>query len=134
MSSQKPYVGNIPAETVDNSNFRQVIYTGPKSQLVLMSLKPGEDIGAEVHQVDQFFRFEAGTGRAIVDGQDYEVVDGSALLVPAGASHNVENTGSVDLKFYTLYAPPNHIDGRIHLTKSEAEADTEDEEFGHRSS
>ncbi len=132
MANQKPYHHNIETETSENNNFRKVIYTGPNSQLVLMSLVPGEDIGEEVHQVDQFFRFEAGEGKAVVGGEDYQVSDGVAVLVPAGATHNVINTGTDKLKFYTLYAPANHIDGRVHQTKAEAEADTEDEEFGHR--
>jgi mannose-6-phosphate isomerase-like protein (cupin superfamily) len=95
-----------------------------------MSLLPGEDIGAEVHHVDQFFRFEAGEGKAVIDGREYPVGNGIAVLVPAGSEHNIINTGSESLKLYTVYAPANHIDGRVHHTKADAVADTEDEEAG----
>lgn len=125
------YFGNIEQETTDNKDFRRVIFTGPNSQLVLMTLLPGEDIGAEVHHVDQFFRIESGQGKAVVNGKEYEVEDGSALLVPSGLEHNIINTGMEPLNLYTLYSPANHIDGRVHPTKSDALADTEDEEFGH---
>ncbi len=126
------YHGNIEQETTENNNFRKVIHTAPHSQLVLMSLLPGEDIGAEVHTVDQFFRIDVGEGVATVDGIEYAVSDGFALLVPAGAEHNIKNTGLTSLKLYTIYAPANHIDGRVHATKDEAIADTEDEAFGHQ--
>jgi len=125
------YAENIEHETLGNDNFRKVIFTGNNSQLVLMSLLPGEEIGAEVHNVDQFFRFEAGDGKAVVDGKEYSVRDGSAILVPSGLKHNIINTGSKPLKLYTVYAPANHIDGRIHATKADAMADQEDEDFGH---
>lgn len=126
-----PFHGNIEELTLANNNFRQVIYTGPKSQLVLMSLKPGEDIGVETHnKVDQFFRVEAGEGKAIINGTEYPLVDGVAVIVPAGSEHNFINTGSSDLKMYTIYTPPNHIDGRVHATKADAVADAEDEAFG----
>ena len=129
-NKQAPYCENIEKLTLENTDFRRVLYTAQHCQLVLMSLLPGEDIGAEVHHVDQFFRFEAGEGRAIVDGQEYLIRDGTALLVPAGANHNILNTGSKPMKLYTVYAPANHIDGRIHKTKSEAIIDAEDEKFG----
>jgi len=123
----KGYVTNIEKDTIENSNFRKVLYTAPNSQLVLMTLKPGEEIGAEVHKLDQFFRFEEGVGKVVLDGVEHEVQDGSAVIVPAGANHNVINTGSGDLKLYTIYSPPEHRDGVIHKTKAEAEADKEDE-------
>jgi mannose-6-phosphate isomerase-like protein (cupin superfamily) len=125
-----PYSADIEKLTLENTDFRRVLYTAPHSQLVLMSLLPGEEIGAEVHHVDQFFRFEAGLGKAIVDGKEYPVKDGSALLVPAGSRHNIVNTGAVPMKLYTVYAPANHIDGRVHKTKADAEKDVEDEEAG----
>ena len=130
MSNTKPYSQNIEKLTLENTNFRKVLYTAPHSQLVLMSLLPGEDIGNEVHHVDQFFRFEAGTGKSIIDGVEYPVADGTAILVPAGLEHNIVNTGKDSMKLYTVYSPANHIDGRIHVTKAEAMADEEDEEFG----
>ncbi len=127
----KPFHGNIEELTLANNNFRQVIFTGPKSQLVLMSLKSGEEIGMETHNpVDQFFRVEAGTGKAIIGGVEYALADGVAVIVPAGSEHNFINTGSGDLKMYTIYTPPNHIDGRVHATKADALADVEDEKFG----
>ena len=123
------YNDNIEKLTVDNSNFRQVLYTGKHTQLVLMSLAPGEEIGQEVHaENDQFFRFEAGQGRVVIDDNQYDVSDGSAVIVPAGASHNVINTSdSESLKLYTLYSPSHHKDGIVRATKAEAEAN--DEEF-----
>lgn len=125
------YISNIEKETIDNKNFRKVVATATHSQVVLMSLKPGEEIGSETHhRVDQFFRFEKGEGKVVVDGQSYEVTDGFAILVPAGSEHNVINTGGTDLKLYTIYSPANHIDGRVHATKADAVADEEDEAFG----
>lgn len=123
--SRDSYFGNIEELTLQNSYFRQVLYTGPKSQLVVMSLKPGEEIGAEVHpDVDQFFRFEAGEGKVVVgEGEEHPVKDGDAIVIPAGTEHNVINTSeSEDLKLYTIYTPPNHPDGTIHKTKEEADA------------
>jgi len=119
----KGYYGQIEKLTLENSNFRQVLFTGKKTQLVLMSLKPGEEIGEEVHaQVDQFFRFEAGEAKVIIDRQEYEVKDGDAVIVPAGSKHNIVNlSSSQDLKLYTLYSPPNHPDGTVHKTKAEAD-------------
>lgn len=114
---------NLEYDTQDNNYFRQVIFTSAYSQLVLMCLKPGEEIGSEVHHnVDQFFRFEKGDGRVMIDGQDYDVSDGSAVIIPAGSEHNVINTGSGDLKLYTIYSPAQHKDGTVHRTKAEAEA------------
>lgn len=116
------YVGNIEEKTLANANFRQVLFTGTYTQLVVMSLKPGEDIGMEVHpSVDQFFRFESGEGKVIIDGEENLVKDGSAVIVPAGSQHNIINTSvEADLKLYTLYSPPNHPDGTVHQTKEEA--------------
>lgn len=129
---KKYYFENIEEATLENNNFRKVAFTGPHSQVVLMSLLPGEDIGNEVHHVDQFFRIEGGEGKAIVDGEEFGVSDGSAVLVPEGLEHNFINTGDTPLKLYTIYSPVNHIDGRVHATKADALADTEDEEFGHK--
>ena len=124
MLNNMPYIDNIEKLTLENSNFRQVLYTGKHTQLVLMSLKPGEEIGAEVHaHVDQFFRFERGEGKVVINGFEETVRDGSAVLVPAGAEHNIINTSTTDdLKLYTLYSPPNHPDGTVHVTKAEADA------------
>jgi mannose-6-phosphate isomerase-like protein (cupin superfamily) len=120
----KGYADNIEAKTLANSFFREVLYTGKHAQLVVMSLKPGEEIGMEVHDtVDQFFRFEKGQGKVIIDGEESEVRDGSAVIVPAGSNHNIINTSQTDdLKLYTIYSPPNHPDGTIHKTKEEADA------------
>jgi mannose-6-phosphate isomerase-like protein (cupin superfamily) len=124
----KGYHKNIEAATVENEDFRRVLYTAPHSQLVLMSLKPGEEIGAEIHEEsDQFFRFEEGSGKVMIDGNHYEVTDGDVIIVPAGAHHNVINSSESDpLKMYTLYSPPHHKDGTIHNTKAEAEASDEE--------
>ena len=118
------YSTNIEKETLENSYFRQVLFTGKHSQLVLMSLKPGEEIGMEVHDnVDQFFRIEGGTGKAVVDGQEYALENATALVVVAGSQHNIINTSQTDdLKLYTIYSPANHPDGTIHKTKAEADA------------
>ena len=117
------YIVNIEQESLKNENFRKVLYTGKRLQLVLMSLKPGEEIGEETHQdTDQFFRIEKGNGKCLVDGHEYRVHNGDVLLVPAGAKHNVINTDDKeDLKLYTLYAPPHHKDGLVRATKEEAE-------------
>lgn len=115
------YYGKIEDLTLENNNFREVLYTGKHSQLVLMSLKAGEDIGEEVHDdVDQFFRFEAGKGKVVIDGEEYQVADGDAVIVPAGSKHNVINAGEEDLKLYTIYSPANHPDGTVHVTRAEA--------------
>jgi len=120
----KGFFANIEKETLENTNFRKVLYTGKNSQLVLMSLKPNEEIGMEVHpDNDQFFRFEKGGGKVIIDGNEYLVSDGSAIVVPAGAEHNVINTSETEeLKLYTIYSPPHHKDGIARMTKEEAEA------------
>lgn len=121
------YNTNIEKETLKNEDYRRVLYTAKNSQLVLMNIKPGDEIGEEVHGLDQFLRFEQGTGKAVLDGVESEVSDGVAVVVPAGTKHNFINTGDVDLKLYTIYSPPNHRDGVVHKTKEEAEAD--DEQF-----
>ena len=122
----KGFNGNIEELTLQNDNFRKVLYTHTHSQLVLMSLQPNEDIGLEVHEDnDQFFRFESGQGRVVIDGNEYEVADGSAIVVPSGAEHNVINTSaSESLKMYTIYSPAHHKDGVVRATKAEAEADS----------
>lgn len=126
------YFANIEEQTKENDNFRKVVWTGEKSQLVLMSIPAGGEIGVETHpKVDQFFRVEAGKGKVIMNGEEMEFEDDFAFIVPAGVEHNVVNNGEEAIKLYTIYSPANHIDGRIHKTKEEAEADTEDEAFGH---
>jgi mannose-6-phosphate isomerase-like protein (cupin superfamily) len=119
------YIQNIEAIAVRNDDFRKVLYTAKHCQLVVMALKPGEEIGAEVHTLDQFFRIEEGTGEAVLDGVRTALNPGYAVLVPAGAKHNIVNTGSAPLKLYTIYSPPNHRDGVIHHTRADAEADSE---------
>lgn len=121
----KGYVQDIESIATGNNDFRRVLYTARNCQLVVMSLKPQEDIGAEVHKLDQFFRVEAGRGEAELDGVRTAIQAGHAVIVPAGARHNITNTGSEPLKLYTLYAPPNHRDGVVHHTRVDAEADTE---------
>ena len=121
----KGYVQNIENIAIKNKDFRQVLYTAKNCQLVIMALKPKEEIGMEVHQLDQFFRVEEGTGEAYLDGVCTEISAGYAVLVPAGTNHNIVNTGSVSLKLFTLYAPPNHRDGVIHSNRAEAEKDDE---------
>lgn len=124
----KGFHANIEKDTLENENFRKVLYTGKHSQLVLMSLGPNEEIGSEVHeQNDQFFRFEQGEGQVVIDGNEYKVKDGSAIVVPAGAMHNVINVSQTeDLKLYTIYSPAHHKDGIVRKTKQEAEANEED--------
>jgi mannose-6-phosphate isomerase-like protein (cupin superfamily) len=114
---------DIEKKSESNKYFREVIYTGPNSQLVVMSLKPGEDIGMEVHKdIDQFIRVEEGHGKAIMDGKEFKLEAGSAVVVPAGSKHNIVNTSKTDsMKLYTVYSPPHHPDGTIHKTKAEAE-------------
>ena len=127
-TEMKGFKTNIEKDTLKNKNFRKVIYTGKNSQLVLMSLKPKEEVGLETHPGnDQFLRFEGGKGRVEIDGNKYQVKDGDALVIPAGAKHNVINTSAEELKIYTIYSPPHHKDGIIHKTKEQAEKD--DEEF-----
>lgn len=120
----KGFHTNIEKDSVENNNFRKVLYTGKHSQLVLMSLKPLEDIGSEVHpDNDQFFRFEKGTGKCIINNTEYELHDGDVIVVPAGAEHNIMNTSaSEDLKLYTIYSPAHHKDGIVRTTKDEAAA------------
>ncbi|OHA58944.1 MAG: cupin [Candidatus Vogelbacteria bacterium RIFOXYD1_FULL_44_32] len=125
---KKGYKENIENLTIANNDFRHVVYTGEHMQLVLMSLKPGEDIGMETHEDnDQFFRFDAGEGKVLINGNEYEVADGDAVIVPSGAEHNVINTSlDQDLKLYTIYAPSHHQDGVVRATKAEAIADSPD--------
>ncbi|MDP3244826.1 MAG: cupin domain-containing protein [bacterium] len=122
------YVENIEQLTLENNNFRKVLYTAKHSQLVLMSLKPQEEIGEEVHTLDQFLRVEAGEGKAILDGVEHLLADGRAVVVPAGTRHNVVNTSQAEaMKLYTIYSPPEHRDGVVHATKQDALNDTTDE-------
>lgn len=121
----KGYVQNIESVSIKNEDFRRVLYTARNCQLVVMALKPKDEIGMEVHQLDQFFRVEEGTGEAILDGVRTVISAGFAILVPAGANHNIINTGAVPMKLYTLYSPPNHRDGVVHHTHAEAEKDNE---------
>ncbi len=127
VGKMKGYVTNLEQETEKNADFRRVLYTGKHSQLVLMSLKPREEIGEETHEdVDQFFRFESGEGKVIIDGVEHLVRNGNGVIVPAGAKHNVINTSeSVNLKLYTIYSPPEHQDGVVRRTKIEAMASEE---------
>jgi len=123
----KGFVTNLEKETLKNADFRRVLYTGRNAQLVLMKLKPGEEIGEEVHDdVDQFFRFEKGKGKVVIDGVEHTVTDGSGVIVPAGARHNVINTSkTADLTLYTIYSPPEHQDKVVRHTKAEALASEE---------
>lgn len=123
------YSVDIEKATLQNEFFRRVLFTGKHTQLVLMTLKPGEDIGKEVHDhVDQFIRVEAGTGEALMDGQTTALSDGMSIVIPAGAEHNVTNTSSSEpLRLYTLYSPPNHADGTVHKTRAEAMKAEEEE-------
>lgn len=120
---KKGYKVEIEKETIDNTNFRKVLYTSEHSQLVLMSLKVGEEIGEEIHaENDQFFRFESGEGMVFINDTQYNVKDGDAIIVPAGSKHNIQNTSDSEaLTMYTLYSPPHHKDGITHTTKIEAE-------------
>lgn len=126
---KKGFYINIEKDTIENNNYRKVLYTGQNLQLVLMSLKPNEEIGVEVHQeIDQFFRFEEGNGICIVNDMEYKVSDGDCVIVPAGSNHNIINTSNKnDLKLYTIYTPPHHKDGIAFKTKKDA--DKSDEEF-----
>lgn len=121
----KGYVHNIETDTLENETFRTVLYTGNYLQLVVMSLKPDEEIGMETHGQDQFIRIEKGTGMAVLDGVDHDLEDGVAVVVPAGTEHNIINTGDDEMKLYTLYAMPHHTDGIVHQTKEDAEEDEE---------
>lgn len=119
----KGYVGNIETETKNNNNFRKVLYTAKNSQLVVMSLKPTEEIGEEIHELDQFIRIEAGQGEAILDGVTHQVADDFAIVIPAGMKHNVINTGAEVMKLYTVYSPPEHRHDVVHVTKADAEVE-----------
>jgi len=122
---------NIVTETAANENFRRVLFTGKKSQLVVMSIPPGGEIGEETHEhVEQTLYFQTGTGEGMLNGETFPIAGGDVVVVTPGTRHNFKNTGSELLKVATVYAPPNHIDGRIHKTKADADADTEDEAFG----
>lgn len=125
MDALNGYVTNIEQLSLENDNFRKVLYTDNNSQLVLMSLMPGEDIGEEVHDVDQFLRVEKGIGKTVLNDISHDLTDGSIILVPAGVKHNIINTDTQSMKLYTIYMPPHHRDGVVHKTKAEAEADTE---------
>jgi len=117
----KGYIDNIEKITLENENFRKVLYTAKNCQLVVMSLAPNEDIGEEVHTLDQFLRIESGSGKAVIDDVESDIADGSAIIVPAGAKHNIINTSpDAPMKLYTLYAPPEHMDGVVRATKAEA--------------
>ncbi|EKF39848.1 hypothetical protein NA8A_23839 [Nitratireductor indicus C115] len=122
----KGFVADIEELTEENSDFRRVLYTGKKLQLVLMAIKPGGEIGEEVHEDrDQFFRVEKGKGEVLIDGNPSKIKSDDAIIVPAGARHNIRNTGDKPLRLYTLYAPPEHRDGTVHVTKADADASEE---------
>jgi len=124
------YSVNLEEKTLSNDYFREVLFTTPHSQLVVMTLQAGEEIGAEKHEgTDQFIRVEAGQGKAVLDGEEHALEDGVGVVIPAGTHHNVINTGSAPLKLYTLYTPPEHPDGIVHATK--AEADEYEKQHGH---
>ena len=129
-TSKRGYCEDIEEATIANNDFRRVVYTGEHLQLVLMSLAPGEEIGEETHEDrDQFFRFEEGEGVVVIDGKENRVEDDLAVIVPAGACHNVKNTGEEPLQFYTLYGPPEHKDRTVHKSKEQAEADEENDHW-----
>lgn len=131
MKYHMPYQTNIVKATADNQDFRRVLFTGSKSQLVVMSIPPGGEIGQETHaHVEQTLYFQSGTGEAIMDGKTTPIIPGDVVVVTPGTQHNFINTGDVPMKVATVYAPPNHIDGRIQPTKADADADVEDEAFG----
>jgi mannose-6-phosphate isomerase-like protein (cupin superfamily) len=121
----KGFVQDIERLAIKNNEFRQVLYTAKHCQLVVMALKPNEEIGMEVHKLDQFFRIEEGSGEAVLDDVRTVIRAGFAVVVPAGTNHNIINTGNVSMKLYTIYAPPNHRDGVVHHTRADAEADNE---------
>ena len=121
----KGYVQNIEELTVKNEDFRHVLYTTKQSQLVLMALKPKGEIGEEAHKADQFFRVEEGSGEAVINGVRTAIRAGFAIIIPGGTNHNIINTGTVYMKLYTIYSPPNHRDGVVHHTRADAEADNE---------
>ena len=121
----KGFVQNIEDIAVKNDEFRRVLYTAKNCQLVVMALKPKEEIGAETHKSDQFFRVEEGSGETVIDGVRTAIRAGFAIIIPGGTNHNIINTGTVSMKLYTIYSPPNHRDGVVHHTRAEAEADNE---------
>ena len=122
----KGYVVDIEKVTKENKNFRKVLYTAKNSQLVVMSLRPGEEIGEEVHELDQFIRIEKGKGKAVLDGVEHKIEDDYAIVIPAGARHNIINTSKdKEMKLYTIYSPPEHRGGVVHKTKDDAIADDE---------
>jgi mannose-6-phosphate isomerase-like protein (cupin superfamily) len=121
----KGFVQDIQSTAIKNDDFRRVLYTTKRCTLVVMALQPQEEIGEEVHTLDQFFRVEEGSGEAVLDGVRTAIQTGFAVIVPAGANHNIINTGNVPMKLYTLYSPPNHRDGVVHHTHAQAEADNE---------
>lgn len=117
------FVTNIEQDTLENENFRKVLYTAKNMQLVVMSIAAGEEIGLETHpEHDQFIRVDAGSAKAILNGEESELMDGSCVIIPAGVEHNIVNTGENALKLYTIYSPPEHADGTVHATKADAEA------------
>ena len=115
----KGYIANIEKETLENTDYRRVLYTAKNSQLVLMNLQPGDEIGMETHHLDQFIRIEQGTAKVILDGVEHEVEDDYAVVIPAGTAHNVINSGEMELKLYSVYSPPEHRDGVVHATKAD---------------
>jgi mannose-6-phosphate isomerase-like protein (cupin superfamily) len=121
----KGYIVNLEKETVENTDYRRVLYTAKNSQLVLMNIQPNDEIGSEVHELDQFIRIESGKAKAILDGVEHEMEDDFAVVIPAGTEHNIINTGDKELKLYSIYSPPEHKDGTVHKTK----ADEEEEHF-----
>lgn len=123
--NMKGYIGDIEKETKDNNNFRKVLYTSKNSQLVVMCIQPGDEIGEEVHDLDQFIRIEDGKAKAILNDVEYEIEDDYAVVIPAGVKHNVVNTGDEPLKLYTVYSPPEHRDGVVHVTREQAMEDEE---------
>lgn len=121
----KGFIANIEQASKENNDYRRVLYTTKNSQLVLMSLAPGEEIGEEVHELDQFIRLEQGKAKAILDDVEHDIIADDAVVIPQGTKHNVINTGSEFLKLYSIYSPPEHHDGTIHATKADADADDE---------
>lgn len=122
----KGYITDIEKDSLENNNFRRVLYTAKYSQLVLMSLEPKDEIGEEVHNLDQFIRVESGNGLAVLDGVEHKIADGSAIVIPAGTKHNIINSSETEkIKLYTIYSPPEHRDQVVHKTKAEAMADDE---------
>jgi mannose-6-phosphate isomerase-like protein (cupin superfamily) len=115
----KGYIVNIEKETLENTNYRKVLYTSKNSQLVVMNIQPGDEIGSEVHELDQFIRIESGQAKAILDGVEHVMEDDYAVMIPAGTDHNIINTGETELKLYSVYSPPEHKDGTIHYTKQD---------------